>query len=318
MKALTESKHAGDAGRMLTPFPEASRLRVSPALARGLLKAAERLPLYDNQDFYSPALQSSVLEHVRAGCPAEFDELVRSVRERLALRPYCVLVEGLGFDEGHRVFVAFNRAFGELVSAPYKPPRTQLVHYVQPTTDLASARGGHESERLHTDTADWETPVELISMVCVRADPSGGGRSRLLDVEAARDAVSERLGAATLALLESEPAPWLLADYRGGGVKWETVLAESRICWRRYTIHAALDCEGVRISDELRDALDAFELVVADAPGTVEFLMREGELLLADNTRTIHARTPISNGGPSDRLMLRSWIRTGPPSGGRE
>jgi hypothetical protein len=37
--------------------------------------------------------------------------------------------------------------------------------------------------------------------------------------------------------------------------------------------------------------------------------MREGELLFSDNLRTIHARTPISNGTASNRLMIRSWIR---------
>ena len=316
VEASSSAKYPGGAGQSPAPFPETGRVRVSPALARALLEAAERLPLYDNRDFYSDALQSLVLERVRAARPAEFDGLVRLIKERLARRPYCVLVGGLSFDEGHRVFVALSRAFGELVAAPYKPPRTQLVHYVQPATDLPSARGGHESERLHTDTADWPRPVELISMVCVRADPAGGGRSRVLDVDAARAEVVDRLGAAALALLEAEPVPWRLADYCGGGVKWETVLAESRICWRRYTINAALDCAGVELPDELRRALDAFEEVIAGAPGAVEFLMREGELMFADNTRTLHARTPITGGGASDRLMLRSWIRAPAESAG--
>jgi hypothetical protein len=40
----------------------------------------------------------------------------------------------------------------------------------------------------------------------------------------------------------------------------------------------------------------------------MDFLMREGELLFSDNTRTIHARTPIAAGTVSDRLMIRSWI----------
>ena len=56
-------------------------------------------------------------------------------------------------------------------------------------------------------------------------------------------------------------------------------------------------------------ALDAFESVVATTPRTIEFLMREGELLFSDNTRTIHARTPIADGAASNRLMIRSWIR---------
>jgi hypothetical protein len=294
---------------MLTPFPETGRIDVSPTLARELLEGAERLPLYDNKEFYSPALQSLVLERVRETCPDDFDCLVSLIGERIARWPYCVVVRGLRFDEGNRLFVAVNRAFGELVARPYQKPRAQLVHYIQPATDIASSRGGHESERLHTDAADWETPVELISMVCVRADRGGGGRTRILDVDAARDEVKSRLGDATLRLLETEPVPWRLADYCGGGLKWRTVLGESAMCWRHYTINLALDSDDVKLSDEMLAALDAFEETIASTDRTLDFLMREGELLFSDNTRTVHARTPITGGGASDRLMIRSWIR---------
>ena len=294
---------------MFAPFPETGRIAVPPTLARELLKGAERLPLYDNREFYSPALQSLVLEGVREACPDGFEWLAGSVKERLARRPYCALVRGLLFDEGNRLFVAVNRAFGELVARPYQKPRAQLVHYIQPATDIASSRGGRESERLHTDAADWEAPVELISMVCVRADRGGGGRSRVLDVDAARDEVRNRLGAETLELLETEPVPWRLADYCGGGVRWRTVLAESRMCWRRYTINLALGCEGAELSDAVLASLDAFEETIAGTGRTLDFLMREGDLLFSDNTRTVHARTPITDGA-SDRLMIRSWIRT--------
>lgn len=294
---------------MLAPFPETGRIDVSSTLARELLKSAESLPLYDNKEFYSSALQALVLNRIREDCPDGFDWLVGQVRERIAQRPYCVVLNGLRFDEGNRLFVAINRAFGELVAPPYQKPRAQLVHYVQPATDIRSSRGGHESERLHTDTADWETPVEMISMVCVRADRGGGGRSRILDVDTARDEVKNRLGDGTLELLETEPVPWQLADYCGGGLKWRTVLTESSMCWRRYTINLALDSNGAQLSDEMLTALDAFEDVIMASTRTVEFLMREGELLFSDNTRTIHARTPIADGNASDRLMIRSWIR---------
>ena len=250
-----------------------------------------------------------VLDRIREDSPDRFDGLVSLVKERIAQWPYCVLVQGLRFDEGNRLFVAINRAFGELVARPYQKPRAQLVHYIQPATDIASARGGHESERLHTDAADWETPVELISMVCVRADRGGGGRSRVLDVDTVRDEVKSRLGTGTLELLETEPVPWQLADYCGGGVKWRTVLTESSICWRRYTIELALDSKEAQLSDEMLASLDAFEGVIATNPHTVDFLMCEDELLFSDNTRTIHARTPITDGTASNRLMIRSWIR---------
>lgn len=294
---------------MFTPFPDSGIVDVSPAMGRDLLRAAERLPAYENQEFYSTELQGIVLERVRETCPEAFDYVIGQVKERIARWPYCALVRGLAFDEGNKLFVAINRAFGELVARPYEKPRAQLVHYIQPATDLPSSRGGHESERLHTDTADWEPPVRLISMVCVRADPAGGGRSRVLDVDSVRDEVRNKLGNGILELLENEPVPWQLAPYCGGGVKWRTVLTNSSICWRRYTINLGLDAGGASLSDEMLSSLDAFEEVISGTSRTLDFLMAEGELLFSDNSRTIHARTPIANGPASDRLMIRSWIK---------
>ena len=293
----------------MMPFPENSIVNVNERLARDLLRAAESLPNYDNREFYSPSLQTSVLEQVRAAAPDEFDSLIVEIKNRIARSPYCALVRGLMFDPGNKVFVAVNRAFGELVARPYEKPRAQLVHYIQPSTDIMSARGGHESERLHTDTADWEPPVELISMVCVRADPDGGGRSRILDVDSIRSEVNERLGSAMLQQLETEAVPWQLASYCGGGVQWRTILTKSSICWRRYTIDLALDSTGAKLSDDMLQSLASFEDMISTTPRTLEFLMREGDLLFSDNRRTIHARTPIVAGAASDRLMIRSWIR---------
>ena len=294
---------------MLAPWPETGTVDIPSSLANNLLKAAECLPLYDNKEFYSSALQVQVFDHIREAYPDGFDWLITQVKERLSQRPYCVLVRGLRFDEGNRLFVAINRAFGELVARPYQAPRAQLVHYGQPATDIASARGGRESERLHTDTADWAIPVELISMVCVRADRAGGGRSRILEVDSIREEVKSQLGIAGLNLLETQPVPWQIADYCGGGIEWRTVLTETSICWRRYTIDLALDSKAAALSDAMLTALDDFERLLAATPRTTDFLMSEGELLFSDNRRVIHARTPIANSDASDRLMIRSWIR---------
>ena len=295
---------------MMTDFPSEARVEISARMARSLFAAAERLPRYDNREFYSGELQVRVCEAVREGWPEGFDAMIGKIKERLVRWPYCALVNGLVFDEGNKIFVAINRAFGELVARPYEKPRAQLVHYIEPATDLPSARGGHESERLHTDTADWEPPVELISMVCVRADPAGGGRSHVLDVDTIRSEVKDKLGAATLDRLETEKVPWQLAPYWGGGVSLRPILTNESICWRRYTIDMALDSTGARLSSDMLDALQSFEELLSTTPHTLDFLMREGELLFSDNRRTIHARTPIAKGKDSDRLMIRSWIRT--------
>jgi hypothetical protein len=295
---------------MRASLPVSAKLMVAPSLAHGLLKAAEELPRFDNQEFYSTELQAMVHAALREENDG-LDFLIEQVDARLKRWPYCALVQGLYFDEGNKVFVGINRGFGELVARPYEAPRAQLVHYIQPATDIMSARGGHESERLHTDTADWEPPVELISMVCVRADWMGDGCSLILDVDTIRDEVHEHLGPEVLQRLETEAVPWQLADYRDGGVSWRPILSESSGCWRRYTIDLALDSSGEKLSPEMLRALDNFEDVISNTPRTIEFLMREGELLFSDNRRTIHARTPISEGPKSKRLMIRSWVRRG-------
>ncbi len=307
---MTRPQRDGKVTPRLAPFPDTGRIDVPPQLARELFKCAEALPRYDNKEFYAFALQTQVHDHIRDECPDGFDWLVDAIRERITRWPYCVLIKGLSFDQGNRLFVAINRAFGELVALPYEEPRAQLVHNVQPATDIPSPRGGWESERLHTDTTDWETPVDFVSMQCVRADPQGGGRSRVLDVDTVRTEVRNRLGARPLEILENERVPWQLSEVCGGGLRWRTVLSESRICWRRYSIDLALESEPASLSQEMLTLLDAFENVLAGSTGTLDFLMREGELLFSDNVRTIHARTPIAAGDASNRLMIRSWTRT--------
>jgi hypothetical protein len=295
---------------MLAPFPDTAKTTVSSALARELREAAERIPLYDNKEFYSTALQEVVHNSVRDACPDGFDWLVGIIKKQLAHWPYCVLIQGLSFDEGNRLFVAINRAFGVLVALPYQKPRAQLVHYIQPATDIRAAHGGREVCNLHTDAVDQGTPIDLISMICVRPDRRGEGRSRLLDVDAVRDEVKTHLGMGALELLETEPVPWQLHESCGGGVKWRTVLTKTGMRWRRYTINLALNENGATLSEEMLACLDGFERVIAASTHTMDFLLRQGDLLFSDNTRTIHARTPIENDNASNRLMLRSWINT--------
>jgi hypothetical protein len=267
------------------------------------------MPRYDNQEFYSTQLQALVHDRIRQASPSGFDWLVGEIRNRITRRPYCALVRGIRFDDGNRLFVGINRSFGELVARPYEKPRAQLVHYIQPATDLPATRGAQfETEKLHTDTADWDPPVKLISMLCVRADRAGGGRSRILDIDTLRDEVGARLGSGMLEFLAREPVPWLLAPYRGGGVSWRAVLTDDSMCWRRYTIEKAVASLGIELSPTMMAALDALDGVVADSPGTLEFLMRESELLFVDNHKTLHSRTPLSSALNSDRLMIRSWV----------
>ena len=305
---------------MPMPLPDSARVEVSAALAGDLLRSAERLPCYDNRDYYSLDLQAEVRDTLRSDCRLGYDTLVSEVTGLLAREPYCVLVTGLEFDPGNRLFVGLNRAFGELVARPYKAPRAQLVHYIQPATDIKTIDGQQtETERLHTDTADWAEPAAIISMVCVRPDRQGGGRSQLLEVGNLRREVACKLGSSTIDCLEQQPVPWRIATFQGGGVVWKPVLTASSVRWRRYTIDAALAMEDIRLPEAQVRALDAFDDLIAKTDRVIDFLMAEGELLFLDNRRNLHSRTALAGGyQTSGRLMLRSWIRSEAPRDARE
>jgi hypothetical protein len=294
---------------MLQPFPDSAIINVPGPLASDLLRAAEELPLYEKKDFYALALQTLVADTIRERSRDSFEWLIDRIGEGVARWPYCVLIRGLRFDKGHRLFVAINRAFGQMVALPFKQPRAQLIHYIEPHTDKLSARGGRETERLHTDAADWGKPIGFISMLCVRADERGQGRSRLLDVDAIREEVQTQLGNDSLQALKTTPVPWQLHVSWGGGLRWQTVLTESTVYWRKYTILLAIDEDGAELSKEMRQLLDEFEKVIENSDRRIDFLLQEGELLFSDNTRGVHSRTPILEAESSNRLMIRSWVQ---------
>jgi hypothetical protein len=302
----------------MNPLPESARIRIPSAVAADLLRAAESLPRYENRDFYSFALQAEVHAAIRDGAPASWSEVVGAIHERLSQRPRCALVSGLRFDDDNRLFVALSRELGDLVARPYQKPRAQLVHYIQPATDIAANVGpGFESERLHTDAADWHEPVRWLSMVCVRPDRNGGGASRFLELEALVEEAAERMDASLLASLESCAVPWQVAPYLGGGVVWDPVLGNGRLRWRRYTVDAAVRENGLELDASLVAALDAFGDVVESAASEAHFFMAPNDLLLMDNQRALHGRTPLTVGAEAaDRLMIRSWVSHGTPDPG--
>ena len=296
-------------------FPEAAIVAVPSTLAADLVDAAERHPPAAPADYYDPARQSRARDAVRAGCPDGFDWLVAQIVIRLATPPFSALVRGCSYDDSHRVFVAVCRSLGELISPPrdHHPSRAQLLHFIRPAEDLKAASGQALTEKLHTDAADWPEPADVVAMICVRPDPVGMGRSRVLDVVSLRRAIEAELGAPALELLERETVPWQLADYLGAGVVHRPILTAETVRWRRYTMEFALRT-GAAISPGIIELLDPLERLIEGAPATLDFLLDAGELLVMANRRCLHGRTslgdPSTRSAPSSRLMIRSWIRS--------
>jgi len=322
-----------------------SVIQVNQERARRFLDASKLLAEYSNQDYYDAAIQAEVHQRIRGRCKLEFDQLISEMQLSLNNPPYCVLVKGLQFDEHYRLLVAINRTFGLLVARPFDKttPRAQLIHHVEPQSDVKSpdikntvltAKGIAKdanigkatinadsmrsnnskmlqklSEELHIDGADRPKPVRFVSMQCVRPDPAGEGRSRLMDSHGFREMLREEgLGKGFIELLETHKVPRKIVGYLGGGVAWQTILQGEKICWRRYTFDLALAEEQVQLSDEMSDVINLVdEIISKNEEHVIELSMNAGDFLLVDNHRCLHARTPIVN-ADTPRLMYRCWI----------
>ena len=298
-------------------------IEVSHALAHQLLVASERLPAFNNQDYYESANQKVVYHKIKQSCFPEFDNLIDQIKVKLKNPPYSVLVKGLLFDQHYRVLVALNSAFGLLVARPFnkETPRAQLIHHIQPQSDIKNNQISDKekvdcltaprklTEKLHIDGADRPEPIRFVSMQCVRQDTDGEGRSRIMDSHGFKtmlqeDGVSQEF----FDLLKSQKVPRKIADYFGGGIRWQTILEEDRICWRRYTFDLALAEKGVKISNEMINLIERIDqLINKNENHVIEFSMNTGDFLIVDNHRCLHARTAITNAN-TPRLMYRCWI----------
>lgn len=322
---------------MIHPLPPSAFIEADAQAAAAWLQAAEALPPRDAREHYDPAAQAAIREAVRAAAPAAYDALVAEVEARLLEAPYMVVVRGLGWDAHHHVCIALNSGLGVLVAGRYLPPRSQIVHHLQVRTELPGARGKMTgAEAFHSDCATNYSPARLLSMVCARADPGGGGSTRIVTAEQVRDLIHAQRGPELLRWLEETPLPWRIldppdgqrhshnlaalqaflgwrgVDPRGEGVTRRPILSGDRVLWRRDAIEQGFSLLGEAPDDATRRALDFLEEALTDPPELYDYLLRDGEFMIADNLRTLHTRTPLSEDyAASERLMLRCWVARG-------
>jgi len=147
---------------------------------------------------------------------------------------------------------------------------------------------------LHTDhhRADW------VAWLCVRPS-SAGGESYLADAEAAFVSLPEatRADLARLALFEHSIFP---------GDASLHPFVEERAGRRRFYCSFWFDPAGIPDAACV-SALDAFA-VAARAHEVARLRLDEGDVLIVDNRRVLHARTAIT--GTRDRHLVRHWLAT--------
>jgi len=176
-----------------------------------------------------------------------------------------------------------------------------------------SRQGGH----LHTDGAERAFPVpDYFALSCVRAAKRGGALRVVLV-----DRIRERLAARPEVLATLQEG--FHFDRRGDELPGQPTTAykpvlfnamngQQAVTYLRKYIEVGHTRPGTTdLSDDQRDALDAFDAALYDAEMGVEGRMRRGEIAVFNNLRILHGRTDFEDYAEPERrrLLYRTWIQ---------
>ena len=170
------------------------------------------------------------------------------------------------------------------------------VRYFQTSRDLG----------FHNDGAD------VFMLLCVRT-AARGGRSRIVSSVAAFNRIVR--GAPELALALQQPFHFDLRGQQADGEPaYQSVpifnFHRGRLCTlykRQYIDSAQRFAEVPPLTGAQRSALDLLDEVCDEL--ALEFAMRPGEVLIANNYDVLHARSAFADSGDdAGRLMLRLWL----------
>jgi hypothetical protein len=289
-------------------LPEIVIVRLGDRAAPAVAEAAERLPPHEDHELRSETVQDILREALRSVGGDAVDALVEAIHERLDRPPHFAVVTGLCAARMDLLLVALSRFLGVCVE-PYRESWSRLVRHIEARRERLIHRGRPLNEFLHTDGTDWPTPNDYTCLLCVRQDQRGAGESLLIDAgEMARELECRDGGASTVQVLRTEPLPWKIADSLGGGVVWEPALSERGLRWLRYTVDLALAEPDVSLEPRVIAALDATGAAIDVSERIYRVGLAPGDLLVVDNRRCLHGRTPIVHSESSHRLLLRTKV----------
>lgn len=145
---------------------------------------------------------------------------------------------------------------------------------------------------LHTDNVYLGTPCELVLM-CLANQPESGGHSLLIDSHEVVQVLTDEL----LQALARPVWQWSRAD-QPSMVPCEVIKRNGEIRWWRRGL-VGLDSVMVKVADQ-------FDRMLHEADGVTTLTLESGDILVVDNRRILHGRTPFV--GAERRLIrVRAW-----------
>lgn len=208
---------------------------------------------------------------------------------------YFVVVRNLPFDDNNRFLVALMSFIGQ--------PVVQFNHKIETIVRIVTPRNGVQYNEAypHTDSVYWPEPNDIVGLHCDTEDQNKGGKSRIVSFDAVIDELKE--SPKLITQLNEKKYPFSL-DPRFGdsGYHLQHILTQKNIGGKssyegRFLLYDTMTTNekfkiGI-LKSELEN-LATFEKIATKLGKTEEFLVKKGELLLFDNKKALHSRSPTS------------------------
>jgi TfdA family taurine catabolism dioxygenase TauD len=270
----------------------------------------------------------AALAHLRSFGDTDFADVTRAhfplpmlggflagLAERLRIGPGFLLLRGLPrgrwpLDDLARIYVGLGCYLGRLSPQSYQG---ELLGHVIDVSDVeAQARGYHRggAQRMHTDNCD------IVSLLCVRAAPSGG-ISRI----ASAAAVHNRLLAERLELLEALYGEYIFRRMELDAEFGDATLVKNVVIFSRDSGQLTCNVSGsyphraVKAGDAVMtplqiEALEEMKRISASPDLYLDMEIREGDIQFLNNRTILHGRTGYEDAPDIARRrhMMRLWL----------
>lgn len=264
-----------------------------------------------------PATELVASDELRNGAAADREYILNALENG---RGFVVVTAGAPGRYSPAELTAVYWLVGQLIGRPFEQNVQATLLYDVKDTGQDVRYGARFSvtnaeSTFHTDNSFGDDVLDYVGLLCLNSAKSGG-LSQLVSAHAVRDELRRKQPAA----LELLRRPFHV-DRRGGLRPGEQPTArfpvlggdgpDLLIRYLRYWIEVGHEKVGEPLTEDQVKALDALDRVAAEPELRVEFMLRPGEMLFANNRWLLHNRTAFEDHEEPEkkRHYVRLWLQ---------
>lgn len=197
--------------------------------------------------------------------------------------------------------LSLSHMFGEVIAHPLSQ---NAIVTITPVEGAIYDGLTTQAQGLHTDGSFDSSPPPIVALQCEVAAEQGGV-SQLVQAEQ------------VYRYLAQEDIPGWIHLFDPDAIEISTVGDNKRALqpifrWQNQRLHMVFKSSAMRVTvtpkPEVELAYQAIQRYISDPKNQMQFLLQEGQILLMDNGRILHARTAFATAAGKARRMNRLWF----------